>query len=141
MGSSPELEEAWLRNCATPEQLEFFLEEGYLIVPNALPPAMLSRVLDATNRVADEERAKAGKQSSDMVAAFRAISRDDAFLDLLDLPATFPLLWDILGWNIQVRSYFLVFVQLFEKYGTLIERYTALIEKVSALIALHLAHH
>eukprot|EP01052_Picozoa_sp_SAG31_P035523 SAG31_NODE_4300_length_3371_cov_8.759780_1_plen_143_part_10 len=33
----------------------------------------------------------------------------------------------------QVRGYFLVFVQLFEKYGTLIERYTALIEKVSAL--------
>eukprot|EP01052_Picozoa_sp_SAG31_P023332 SAG31_NODE_1917_length_6923_cov_8.914897_5_plen_264_part_00 len=36
----------------------------------------------------------------------------------------------------QVRGYFLVFVQLFEKYGTLIERYTALIEKVSALIGL-----
>eukprot|EP01052_Picozoa_sp_SAG31_P028573 SAG31_NODE_2770_length_5116_cov_3.834164_6_plen_188_part_00 len=34
----------------------------------------------------------------------------------------------------QVRGYFLVFVQLFEKYGTLIERYTALIEKVPALI-------
>eukprot|EP01052_Picozoa_sp_SAG31_P025257 SAG31_NODE_2204_length_6198_cov_3.698967_2_plen_437_part_00 len=32
--------------------------------------------------------------------------------------------------------YFLVFVQLFEKYGTLIERYTALIEKLSALIVL-----
>eukprot|EP01052_Picozoa_sp_SAG31_P051864 SAG31_NODE_12522_length_935_cov_1.325359_1_plen_265_part_01 len=32
----------------------------------------------------------------------------------------------------KVRGYFLVFVQLFEKYGTLIERYTALIEKVSA---------
>eukprot|EP01052_Picozoa_sp_SAG31_P014223 SAG31_NODE_875_length_11316_cov_8.924044_12_plen_136_part_00 len=31
--------------------------------------------------------------------------------------------------------YFLVYVQLFEKCGTLIERYTALIEKVSALIA------
>eukprot|EP01052_Picozoa_sp_SAG31_P014983 SAG31_NODE_948_length_10825_cov_9.412829_16_plen_226_part_00 len=30
--------------------------------------------------------------------------------------------------------YFLVFVQLFEKYGTSIERYTALIEKVSAFI-------
>eukprot|EP01052_Picozoa_sp_SAG31_P046585 SAG31_NODE_8968_length_1355_cov_1.694268_2_plen_141_part_01 len=30
----------------------------------------------------------------------------------------------------QVRGYFLVFVQLAEKYGTLIERYTALIEKV-----------
>eukprot|EP01052_Picozoa_sp_SAG31_P051050 SAG31_NODE_11941_length_983_cov_1.360860_1_plen_169_part_10 len=33
-----------------------------------------------------------------------------------------------------VRGYFLVFVQLFEKYGTSIERHTALIEKVSALI-------
>eukprot|EP01052_Picozoa_sp_SAG31_P032106 SAG31_NODE_3483_length_4215_cov_2.188533_5_plen_104_part_00 len=31
-----------------------------------------------------------------------------------------------------VRGYFLVFVQPFEKYGTLIETYTALIEKVSA---------
>eukprot|EP01052_Picozoa_sp_SAG31_P000885 SAG31_NODE_27_length_32731_cov_1443.130393_28_plen_236_part_00 len=30
----------------------------------------------------------------------------------------------------KVRGYFLVFVQLFEKYGTLIERHTALIEKV-----------
>eukprot|EP01052_Picozoa_sp_SAG31_P036828 SAG31_NODE_4653_length_3067_cov_27.573787_1_plen_226_part_00 len=36
--------------------------------------------------------------------------------------------------QMKVRGYFLVFVQLFEKYGTLIERYTALIEKVSALI-------
>eukprot|EP01052_Picozoa_sp_SAG31_P009273 SAG31_NODE_485_length_15021_cov_9.439791_2_plen_454_part_00 len=34
----------------------------------------------------------------------------------------------------EVSGYFLVFVQLFEKYGTLIEIYTALIEKVSALI-------
>eukprot|EP01052_Picozoa_sp_SAG31_P008328 SAG31_NODE_418_length_15893_cov_5.433899_13_plen_90_part_00 len=32
-------------------------------------------------------------------------------------------------------GYVLVFVQLFEKYGTLIERYAALIEKVSALIS------
>eukprot|EP01052_Picozoa_sp_SAG31_P010898 SAG31_NODE_606_length_13607_cov_17.509846_7_plen_148_part_00 len=34
----------------------------------------------------------------------------------------------------QVRGYFLVFVQLFENYGTLIARYTALIEKVSPCI-------
>eukprot|EP01052_Picozoa_sp_SAG31_P004859 SAG31_NODE_206_length_20335_cov_17.910160_12_plen_115_part_00 len=31
-------------------------------------------------------------------------------------------------------GYFLVFVQILEKYGTLIEIYTALIEKVSAFI-------
>ena len=38
--------------------------------------------------------------------------------------------------GIQVRGYFLVFVQLLEKYGTLIERYTPLIENVSALIGI-----
>eukprot|EP01052_Picozoa_sp_SAG31_P074942 SAG31_NODE_34089_length_336_cov_1.270042_1_plen_32_part_01 len=31
-----------------------------------------------------------------------------------------------------VRGYFLVFVQLFDKYATFTESYTALIEKVSA---------
>eukprot|EP01052_Picozoa_sp_SAG31_P023021 SAG31_NODE_1864_length_7036_cov_3.477584_7_plen_140_part_00 len=36
--------------------------------------------------------------------------------------------------RVQVRGYFLVFVRLSEKYGTLIERYTALIEKVSPCI-------
>eukprot|EP01052_Picozoa_sp_SAG31_P035080 SAG31_NODE_4186_length_3492_cov_1.799587_2_plen_390_part_00 len=36
--------------------------------------------------------------------------------------------------DLGTACYFLVFVQLFEKYGTLIERYTALIEKVSALL-------
>eukprot|EP01052_Picozoa_sp_SAG31_P059448 SAG31_NODE_18747_length_624_cov_0.880000_1_plen_73_part_10 len=38
------------------------------------------------------------------------------------------------AFEVQFRGkgcYFLVFVQLFEKYGTLIERNTALIEKVS----------
>eukprot|EP01052_Picozoa_sp_SAG31_P001745 SAG31_NODE_59_length_29571_cov_20.443506_5_plen_79_part_00 len=34
----------------------------------------------------------------------------------------------------EVRGYFLVFVQLLEKYGTLIEINTALIEKVSPCI-------
>eukprot|EP01052_Picozoa_sp_SAG31_P004240 SAG31_NODE_174_length_21353_cov_23.387974_10_plen_316_part_00 len=43
-------------------------------------------------------------------------------------------------WPGQVRGYFLVFVQLFEKYGTLIERYTALIEKVSPCKASGIHH-
>eukprot|EP01052_Picozoa_sp_SAG31_P021796 SAG31_NODE_1703_length_7495_cov_3.115062_2_plen_216_part_00 len=38
----------------------------------------------------------------------------------------------IAAFGMKVRGYFLVFVQLFEKNGTLIERHAALIEKVSA---------
>ena len=37
-----------------------------------------------------------------MLAKFRTVVEDDTFLDLLDNPKTFPLLWDILGWNIQL---------------------------------------
>ena len=33
---------------------------------------------------------------------FRTIAADDLFLELLDNPKVFPLLWDILGWNIQL---------------------------------------
>ncbi|NQZ69059.1 MAG: phytanoyl-CoA dioxygenase family protein, partial [Lentisphaeria bacterium] len=31
----------------------------------------------------------------------RTIIEDDTFFELLDNPKTFPLMWDILGWNIQ----------------------------------------
>eukprot|EP01052_Picozoa_sp_SAG31_P004881 SAG31_NODE_207_length_20316_cov_20.465400_11_plen_116_part_00 len=45
------------------------------------------------------------------------------------------MVWqEIFNNGVKVRVYFLVFVQLFVKYGTLIERYTALIEKVSPCI-------
>jgi len=34
----------------------------------------------------------------------RGVIRDPAFLDLLDHPSTFPILWDLMGWNIREPS-------------------------------------
>jgi hypothetical protein len=91
---------AWLAHAATREQLDFFEEEGYLIIPDALPPALVASLLAAADRVVEaEERAK-GPQAG-ATGIFRAVARDDAFLELLDYPTTFPVLWDTLGWNIQ----------------------------------------
>jgi ectoine hydroxylase-related dioxygenase (phytanoyl-CoA dioxygenase family) len=91
----------WLQHCATEEQLQKFEDDGYLIVEDALSPDLLSRLNEAVDRVEAKERAKQGLSPDDMLIKFRTIVEDDIFLDLLDNPKTFPLVWQILGWNIQ----------------------------------------
>lgn len=90
-----------LNYCITDEQRSQFDQEGYLIVPDALDCDTLGRLLEASNRVDQEERKKRDLDPMEMMAKFRTIVEDDAFLELLDWQKTFPLIWDILGWNIQ----------------------------------------
>ena len=92
----------WLRYCATEAQLRHFNDEGYLIVEDALSPDLLARLNEAVDRVEAKRRAEQGLRPDALLSAFRTVVEDDAFLDLLDNPKTFPLLWDILGWNIQL---------------------------------------
>ena len=92
----------WLKYVATKDQLERFNEEGYLVVEDALSPDLLARLNEAVDRVEKRERETKGLGADDMVIKFRTVAEDDTFLDLLDNPKTFPLLWDILGWNIQL---------------------------------------
>ena len=95
-------EKEWLNYVATEAQLRQFNDEGYLIVEDALTPALLGRLNEAVDGVEKRERVAKGLGPNDMVNKFRTVVEDDAFLDLLDVPKTFPLLWDILGWNIQL---------------------------------------
>ena len=92
----------WLQYCATEAQLKQFNDEGYLIVEDALSPDLLARLNDAVDRVEAKERETKGLKSDALLGKFRTVVEDDAFLELLDNPKTFPLLWDILGWNIQL---------------------------------------
>jgi ectoine hydroxylase-related dioxygenase (phytanoyl-CoA dioxygenase family) len=85
----------------TDEQREQFEQEGYLIVPDALDDDTLGRLLEAGDRVEKEEREKNDLDPGALMAKFRTIVEDDVFLELLDWPKTFPLIWDILGWNVQ----------------------------------------
>ena len=48
------------------------------------------------------KRKRQGLGPNDLMKKFRTIAADDLFLELLDNPKVFPLLWDILGWNIQL---------------------------------------
>ena len=100
-------QQAWLQHCATKDQLAFFEDQGYLIVKDALEPELLGRLNEAVDRGAERERDQKEliedkNRHPAMVSKFRTVVEDDTFLDLLDNPKTFPLLWEILGWNIQL---------------------------------------
>jgi ectoine hydroxylase len=76
--------------------------DGFVVVPAALIPELLTRVLEVVDRVYAEERA-AGRLAADgSLHLLGAIAREDALLELLDLPASFPLVCDALGWNIHM---------------------------------------
>ncbi|MCY3871684.1 MAG: phytanoyl-CoA dioxygenase family protein [Gemmatimonadetes bacterium] len=91
-----------MQHCATEAQLRQFNDEGYLIVEDALSPDLLARLNDAVDRVEAREREAKGLKPDALLKKFRTVVEDDVFLELLDNPKTFPLLWDILGWNIQL---------------------------------------
>ena len=90
-----------LQYCMTDEQREHFEQQGYLIVPDVLDADMLRRLLAAADRVDRDERDKGNLDPQALMSKFQTILEDDVFLELLDWPQTFPLIWSILGWNVQ----------------------------------------
>jgi ectoine hydroxylase-related dioxygenase (phytanoyl-CoA dioxygenase family) len=91
----------WLQYCATDAQLQTFNDTGYLIIEDALDADMVERLTQVADRIDAEQRAQKNLDPHAMTTKFRTIVEDDLLLELLDWPKTFPLLWDILGWNIQ----------------------------------------
>ena len=96
------MDTTWLEYCATDEQLKAFNDEGYLIVENALESEMVDALEEVADQIDVEERAAQALAPHALLSNFRAVIEDDIFLELLDNKKVFPLLWDILGWNIQL---------------------------------------
>lgn len=93
---------SWLEYCATEEQLKAFNDTGYLVVEDAISPEMTDALEKIADRIDAEERAKNGLGPHKLLSKFRTVIEDDLLLELLDNKKVFPLLWDILGWNIQL---------------------------------------
>jgi len=88
--------------CAlTHKERQHFQEKGYLVVPEALDGAAISRLIAAVDRVDARERTPS--HGKDRLLSFANIlPEDDAFLELIDWPTVFPKIWGLLGWNIYV---------------------------------------
>jgi ectoine hydroxylase-related dioxygenase (phytanoyl-CoA dioxygenase family) len=74
------------------ERLE---RDGFAVVEDALAPAEVERLREAVERVRARETS-----NGDALHRLGFVGLDDAFLELLDHPAAFPLVVDVLGWNI-----------------------------------------
>jgi hypothetical protein len=82
------------------EERRRFAEDGWLLIPGALPRPLLHRLTEATDRIYAQE-ALGGRLGPDhRLHLLGFVDRDDTFLELLDPPSTFPYVWGLLGWNI-----------------------------------------
>ena len=86
------------------EQRAFFEDNGYLVIKGALPREVVGEIDAAVDEVQAREPA-VGKLHDDGKFELRnCIVHHEAFFRLLDWPATAPLAWGILNWNIQLNT-------------------------------------
>jgi ectoine hydroxylase-related dioxygenase (phytanoyl-CoA dioxygenase family) len=88
----------------TPEQRRDFEEKGYVLLEDFFEPAELDRLLTAIDEVRDQYCAEKGVPLDTPFAVRNALTRHEAFLDLIDHPRMLPLVVDVFGWNIQIRT-------------------------------------
>lgn len=96
------MDERCLEYRLTEQERADFERDGYFIVENALEPDRVARLIAATDRVAEEARAQRGLAPGDKLAVNDFIGKDADYVELIDWYKTFPKVWDILGWNIQI---------------------------------------
>ncbi|MGE0607578.1 MAG: phytanoyl-CoA dioxygenase family protein [Pirellulales bacterium] len=87
-----------LLNRLTDEERKFFNTRGYLVVPDALDPPTVQRLLGVIDKV--DARERSAEQQGKLMSVANIIHEDDSLVELLDCPTVFPKVWGILGWNI-----------------------------------------
>lgn len=92
----------------TAEQREAFERDGFLVVPGALPPERVERLTALVDRLHAEGMARTGLTKPGTWDLRNCVVQDDLFLELLDWPATFPLVVELLNWNIHLVTSHLI---------------------------------
>lgn len=115
---------ACIEHCLTRDERLEFEKNGFFAIENALPAQMIDDLIAAVDRL--DARYRPASASADEIIAqvpgvieprrppdkflgphdrlnlLDVVGQDEVFLQLLDWPRTFPKVWGILGWNIQL---------------------------------------
>ena len=91
-----------LQHRLTDDERLTFERNGFLIVENAIPDDLVERLTAVVDRVDAEYRSEHGHSPYERVNILDFVGYDELFLELLDWPTTFPKVWGLLGWNIQL---------------------------------------
>src|SRR5688572_15562199 len=92
----------------TDEQRRQFERDGFLHLPGALPPALVERLLAVVDRLYEQGLAEKGLSKTNHWEMRNCLPADDLFLELVDWPATFPLVVDLMNWNIHLITSHLI---------------------------------
>ena len=96
------MEAACLDYCLTADEREEFEQNGFLIVEDVLPSQLVDDLTVIVDRLDAEHRAKEELGPHERLHMRNFVGKDEIFLQLLDWPKTFPKVWGILGWHIQL---------------------------------------
>ncbi len=96
------MDTACLDYCLTEDERLDFERNGFLIIPDALTPQMTSDIEAVVDRIDAQHRSETEIDAHEWLHKLDFVGQDEVFLDLLDWHKTFPKVWGILGWNIQL---------------------------------------
>ena len=88
--------------CLTDDEREAFEKDGFFAVEDALPPQLVEGLKVIVERLDTKYRAERGLEPHAPLNLLDFVGKDERFLELLDWPKTFPKVWGILGWNVQL---------------------------------------
>jgi len=92
----------WLNHTLTEAENLEFEQNGYFVVENALSTDMLDQLNALVNQRDAEFREQDSVAQHTRLNEHDLVGKADLFLELVDWPATFPKVWGILGWHIQL---------------------------------------
>lgn len=91
-----------LQHQLTDQEKAAFERDGYLIVEDAIPRQMVDELIPISDHIDAQERERLGLTPEARVNHYDFIGKHDAYLPLLDWPTTFPKVWGLLNWHIQL---------------------------------------
>jgi len=102
LGMGTAWDEACLAHLLGDDARARFEADGFLVVPGALDPDRVARLLAIARRSDEAYRREPGVGPHHVLNQHDLVGRDAEYLDLVDLPTTFPTVWGVLGWHIQL---------------------------------------
>ena len=88
----------------TTQQRRQFDEDGFFLVEDALSPNEIETLLGVTDELYERYRRERDLGPHEAFQMRNIVARDSCFLDLMEHPTMLPLVVDVMGFNIQLRT-------------------------------------
>ncbi len=88
----------------TEEQQQQFDEDGFILIEDALSPIEVEELIEVVDKLDRRYRREKGIGPAEPLQVRNALAHHEQLLHLVDHPVTLPLVVDVLGFNIQIRT-------------------------------------